>query len=63
MLSRLFLILAGLFAGMWLSDTNVALVAAWFPWLALLAFAVALASAVQGQVIQWRDGPRRYLVK
>jgi len=42
MLSKLFLILAGLFAGMWLRDANVTLSDAWLPWLALLAFVLAI---------------------
>jgi hypothetical protein len=44
MLSNLFLILAGVLTGMWLRDANVALAYAWLPWLALLAFVLAVAT-------------------
>jgi hypothetical protein len=44
MLSKTFLILAGVLAGMWLREANVALASGWLPWLALLAFVLAIAT-------------------
>jgi len=45
MLSRFFLIVTGVLAGLWLRTTNLALDAEWLPWLALLALALAVIAA------------------
>jgi hypothetical protein len=45
MLSRVLLVVAGVFGGLWLQPTSVGLNAEWLPWLALLTLALATFAA------------------